>query len=123
LPSNCDAEGVVPGHFAIENQANPFARCFGFHRDWRGGLKSVRLCKTNRQARVMKINANYSSQPKTRKACWHQHATEREQNLRKTRGQAAGAHCGDKQRLLCDHTEPALKLIRSDAVTSGICNA
>jgi hypothetical protein len=24
---------------------------------------------------------------------------------------------------LCDHTEPALKLIRSDAVTSSICNA
>jgi hypothetical protein len=48
----------------------------------------------------MRINANYSSKPKTRKACWHQHATEREQNLRNTRGQAAEAHCGGNQRFI-----------------------
>jgi hypothetical protein len=39
LPSNCGAEDVIPGNFSVENQANPFASCFAFHRDGRGGLK------------------------------------------------------------------------------------
>jgi len=39
LPGNCRAQGVVPGHFPIENYANPFAPCFSFHRDARGALK------------------------------------------------------------------------------------
>jgi hypothetical protein len=51
LPGNCCAEDVIPGYFPVENQVNPFAPRFAFHRDDRGGLKSVRLCKTNRQAR------------------------------------------------------------------------
>jgi hypothetical protein len=39
LPRNCGAESVIPGHFPVENQANPFASCFGFYRHARGGLK------------------------------------------------------------------------------------
>jgi hypothetical protein len=38
---------IVVSHMA---QMNPFAARFTFHRDGRGGLKSVRLCKMNRQA-------------------------------------------------------------------------
>jgi hypothetical protein len=51
LPSNCRAQGVIPSYFSVENQMNPFALRFAFHRDGRGGLKSVRLCTANRQAR------------------------------------------------------------------------
>jgi hypothetical protein len=40
LPRNCGAESVIPGHFPVENQANPFAPCFGFHRHGRGGSKN-----------------------------------------------------------------------------------
>jgi len=36
---NCDAEGIISGHFAVENQLNRFAPCFGFHRDGRGVAK------------------------------------------------------------------------------------
>jgi hypothetical protein len=51
VPSNCRAESVIPGYFPVENQMYPFAPRFAFHRDGRGGLKSVRLCNINRQAR------------------------------------------------------------------------
>jgi hypothetical protein len=39
LPSNCRAEGVIPSYFPIENQMNPFAPRFAFHRDGHSGLK------------------------------------------------------------------------------------
>jgi hypothetical protein len=61
LPSNCRAEGVIPGYFSIENQANPFAPSFGIHGDKRCGARSVRLCKNNRQARAQKMRGNSQS--------------------------------------------------------------
>jgi hypothetical protein len=39
LPGNCRAEGIVPGHFSVENQANLFATRFGLHLNKRRGLK------------------------------------------------------------------------------------
>ena len=57
LPRNCGAESVIPGHFPVENQANPFASCFGFHRHGRAVRKTLRLCK-QRQARAQKMTGN-----------------------------------------------------------------
>jgi hypothetical protein len=39
MTGNCDTEGIISGHFAVQNQLNPFAPCFGFHRDECGGAK------------------------------------------------------------------------------------
>src|SRR4029077_3201841 len=56
LPGKCSAQGVVPGHFPIENYANPFAPCFSFHRHGRGGSgKTVRRCK-KRQVIAMRAD-------------------------------------------------------------------
>jgi len=56
LPSNCGAEGVIPGHLPVENQANSFASCFAFHRDGRGGLKKCSsLHGESASARIKKM--------------------------------------------------------------------
>jgi PAS domain S-box-containing protein len=41
MPSNCDPEGIISGHLPVENQLNPFARCFSTHRDRRAARKTV----------------------------------------------------------------------------------
>jgi hypothetical protein len=55
LPRNCGAESVIPGHFPVEDQANPFAPCFGFHRYRRGGSKNSATLQGAASARIKKM--------------------------------------------------------------------
>jgi hypothetical protein len=43
LPSNRSAESVIPGDFPIENQMNPFAPRFAFHRDDQKNMNKATL--------------------------------------------------------------------------------
>src|SRR5215471_4178327 len=61
LPTNCGPEGVISGHFPVENQLNPFAPSFRIHRNKRGYPRSVRLFKKNRQAAEQEMRGNSQS--------------------------------------------------------------
>jgi hypothetical protein len=61
LPSNCRAEGVIPGYFPVENQTNPFAPASGIHGDKPGFPRSVRLFKKNRQPGELEMYGNSQS--------------------------------------------------------------
>jgi hypothetical protein len=50
LPSNCEAEGVIPSDFPVEDQLNPLALCFGVHPGGRGSFE--KLCDFARSGKL-----------------------------------------------------------------------
>jgi hypothetical protein len=40
LSGNDGPQGIISSHFPVENQANPFACCSGFHRNAHGASKN-----------------------------------------------------------------------------------
>jgi hypothetical protein len=62
LPSNRRAEGVIPGDFPVENQMNPFAPRFAFHRDDRCLKKCSSLHRESASARIKKMGVYSQSE-------------------------------------------------------------